>query len=217
MDDWYALADLHTERLNRRYLRAFNTLKISNFDELNVVNKVTSVYRRVVRYAKASYLEIAIGIYALALIEAYKKTGNSRQKNMTLEDAKKQAEKTISSKWVDSTLDAPNPVTKYKWAKEVARKRQRLIEALAAAADKLKEIETALRLWALQSQQYADTITDAAMRQAYKDAGVKRVKWVTQKDQKVCAECDDLDGQIYSIDNVPDKPHYHCRCYVIPA
>ena len=57
-----------------------------------------------------------------------------------------------------------------------------------------------------------------AIEIALKDAGVEEVEWVTQQDEKVCAECEPLDGQIFKIDKVPMLPrHYGCRCYIIPV
>lgn len=46
------------------------------------------------------------------------------------------------------------------------------------------------------------------------DSNVEYV-WHTAGDDKVCEECQDLDGQIFhSISDIPDKPHPNCRCYV---
>lgn len=55
---------------------------------------------------------------------------------------------------------------------------------------------------------------DRAAITAYKDAGVKKVQWITQQDGHVCKECIARDGLIFPVDRVPGKPHYKCRCYL---
>ena len=93
------------------------------------------------------------------------------------------------------------------------RKKQRLAEAIDAAQDKTREIDKALRLWTRQVGQYADNAVDQARVQAFRDAGIERVWWVTQHDDRVCETCDERDGQIYSIDDLPPK-HWNCRCRI---
>lgn len=56
--------------------------------------------------------------------------------------------------------------------------------------------------------------------QTYKDAGLTQYRWLTAKDERVCADCDDLDNQIFNIDdaqaglNLVPK-HCNCRCCVL--
>lgn len=39
--------------------------------------------------------------------------------------------------------------------------------------------------------------------------------WLTSQDGDVCEECQSLDGTTYSnINEIPDKPHPNCRCYI---
>lgn len=50
------------------------------------------------------------------------------------------------------------------------------------------------------------------------NAGVSKVKWVTSHDVRVRQSHKDLDGQIFSIDNLPDEvDDYNCRCALVPA
>ena len=50
------------------------------------------------------------------------------------------------------------------------------------------------------------------------NAGVTKVKWVTSHDVRVRQSHKDLDGQIFSIDNLPDEvDDYNCRCALVPA
>lgn len=117
-------------------------------------------------------------------------------------------------------LTTPDDVTHYTYDTEVYRKRDRLKEAVNSVSGKMKksaEIDKALRLWSGQAQQYADTVSDAATIRAFQDAGVKRVKWVTENDQRVCPDCNKLNGKIFAIDKVPPKQHWRCRCWVTPV
>ncbi len=60
-------------------------------------------------------------------------------------------------------------------------------------------------------------MVDTARIDTFKKNGIRRVKWQTQEDEKVCEECNERDGKIYPIDNIPTKPHYRCRCWVEPV
>lgn len=55
-------------------------------------------------------------------------------------------------------------------------------------------------------------------RQAMREAGIKRIAWLTARDSKVCPICQKLDGQTYPIDEAPipvKDTHPNCRCCVI--
>ena len=100
---------------------------------------------------------------------------------------------------------------------ETERKAYRRAEALEVTADRNREIDKAMKEWSRQIAQYAINVTDYASLQALKDYGVKEVEWVTRKDERVCRECRSLDGEIFQIDDVPAKPHYGCRCALVPV
>lgn len=261
---WYDYADELVAQLNLQYTRLFDTLKLSNFDELNVVSKVTEVYDQASKLAKKAYQDIAFYIFLLARKYAYRVvTGsgdsagiptasssespslsekstspildqfiNKAGKLSVTKQERTRAAEVITSAWVSAFLEKSNPVTGFIFDNEVERKKQRLIEALASSPNPIREIDNAKRYWTAQSTQYADDITDAAMLEGYKDvpllpeasedsssgrpAGIKYVRWVTEEDGKVCPVCAARHGRIYPIDEVPPKPHYHCRCWVEP-
>lgn len=202
----YDTADKAIRDMNRRNLRAFDRLKILAFDELNIMHSVTKVYDDSVKLAKLRYLQIATDAY----IEALVMTGMARKK------AEKKAEDDITEDWILDMLEEYDPVTLYQFIPEAERKKHRLIEALIASHNKNEEIDKALRYWTLQIAQYAITSVDEATLAGFKETGVKKVRWVTQEDEKVCRVCNDRDGKIYPIGKVPPKPHYNCRCYIMP-
>ena len=203
----YGLADKAIKDMNRRNLRSFDGLKTLKFDELNVLRSVTKVYDDSVRIAKKRYQQIAEDAYVEALILA----GMERSK------AEKLAEKSITEDWILDMLEEYDALTLYSFVNEVERKKQRTTEAILAAQDKTAEVDKALRLWTLQVSQYADNSVIYATVDGYKEAGIKKVRWVSEKDSKVCDTCHKLDGKVFEIDNVPMTPHYHCRCILLPV
>lgn len=203
----YEKADAAIREMNRRNLRSFGRLKLLKFDEMNILTAVTKVYNDSVKLAKKRYLQIAIDAYIAAQVLS----GRSRR------EAEAEAEDTITEDWVLDMLEDYDEVTLYQFLPEADRKKQRLVEALIASHKRNAEVDKALRYWTLQVSQYAIKSVDEATLQAYKDAGVKYVKWNTQEDEKVCGVCNPRDGKIYPIDKAPPKAHWSCRCYYTPV
>ena len=198
----YAFADKAIKDMNRRNLRAFGRLKTLKFDEVNVMREVSKTYDESVRLAKKRYLSIALRAYIAAL----KRAGS-----------KKDETDDITKDWLLDMMEEYDPVTLYKFTPETERKKQRTVEGIMSAHNKNEVIDRSLRLWTLQIAHYADKSVDKATIDAYKAAGVKKVMWVTEDDDRVCAVCADRDGKIYHIGDIPDKPHYHCRCQLVPV
>ena len=125
-----------------------------------------------------------------------------------------------ADKYLDNLFSIPNEVTQVAYDTEVLRKRDHAEEAVIATVgirNKQLEMDKQLRVWSRFTGWYSDLVEEDACENAIKDSGVKYVKWVTQNDEKVCAECDDLDGKVFGIDNIPNHPHRGCRCYVVPV
>ena len=203
----YDGADRAIREMNRQNLKAFGKLKLAKWDELNVIRAVDAVYRESIRMARQRYYEVAVEAYILAMIEA----GKSNK------DATKAADMDIDSAWVLAMLEEVDPVTLYAFLPEAERKKARFIEAVSVAQNRNQEIDKALRYWTVQVAQYADNSVFYARLKAFKDAGVEKVMWNTQRDERVCDECGPMDGEIFEIDNVPDTPHWGCRCYISPV
>lgn len=203
----YDAADKAIRAMNRQNLKEFNKLKLAKWDELNVVRMVSKTYDDSVRMAKRRYYEIAFEAFIVAMLEA--KVRNA--------EATRKAEDTITNDWILDMLEEVDPVTLYAFLPETERKKQRLIEALAVAQNRNAEIDKALRYWTQQISQYADNSVFRARLEAFRRAGIEQVIWVTQEDDRVCEDCEPLDGQIFDVDNVPDPPHWGCRCRLIPV
>lgn len=202
----YDAADRAIKDMNRRSLRAFDGLKLLKFDELNVMRSVSKVYDDLVRIAKRRYLQLARDAYEAALILA----------GIKPERAEEQAEESITEDWVLDMLEDYDEVTLFQFTAETERKKQRLVEALLASHNKGEEVGRALRLWVNQLAQYADNAVMYATIEAFEDAGVKKVRWVAEGDEKVCLICEKRDGKEYEIGKIPSIPHWHCRCVLVP-
>ena len=63
---------------------------------------------------------------------------------------------------------------------------------------------------------FAHIVGQATMT-AYIDMGLEYVVRVAELDERTCEECEELDGEIYPIDEAPDVMlHSFCRCYYLP-
>lgn len=204
--DVYKSCDRAIKAMDRENVEAFGQLKLSNWDEVNIIRTVVKVYRESARKARKRYRKVAYDAYLLGL-------------ELCLIDgrkAEKMAQEAITMAWVKDVLAQTDFVTLYRFDTETERKAYRLAETLEVVPDRDREIDKALRYWSRQLAQYAINMTDYAMLQAYQDVGIEQVEWVTQRDEKVCSECMPRDGRKYKIDEVPSK-HMNCRCYMIPV
>lgn len=205
--DVYQGADDAIKRMNRRNIRAFDTLRLMKADEINILRKVKKVYDDSAEYARELYYEVAVDAYIVAMIQAHK----------TNAEATRDVEKVIDLDWVDELLEETDFVTLYQFMNEKDRKAERLAEAMEAVERRNDEIDKALRWWTVQVGQYAVNTVDRARLEAFRRAGVKKVRWNTEKDERVCDKCDPLDGKVFDIEEVPPKMHINCRCYLTIA
>lgn len=125
--------------------------------------------------------------------------------------------------YVNGILGDYNAVTGYLYYPEAERKRARLSEALIAAVILAlrkkyhEELKKFANLWHTQTLQYGETIVDKTRLDTFKKNGIKRVRWVSENDDRVCEICKERNGNIYPIDDIPTKPHYRCRCWIMPV
>lgn len=216
--DIYGPCDEAIRDLDRENLRDFGKLKLVKFDEVHIIQAVTKVYREAARKARKRYREMALEAYLIALLMCGISGGR----------AARMAADAITDDFIDGILSDTDFVTMYRFNTETDRKAQRLIEALSAIAGeehpirepsvtRETEIDRALKAWAKQLGQYAINITDHAVVQAFMDAGADGAIWVSERDNRVCPDCHQLDGRWFPLDELPPKPHWGCRCRLIPA
>lgn len=211
----YRMLDKLIPKLRKKIRNEYNFLSNLSFDELNVVTAkeiTVNLFERLMDFNRDIYLKIIkyTKEYAYGLLNDEQKERLSRNK---IDD----------EDFLDYVLASYNNVTCYLYKKEALRKRLRLSEEILTAREFLnrKRFEESLRrsanLWFTQSIQYGIEMADKTSLEIYKRSGIKKVKWITSKDQKVCGECKKMSNEIFDIDKVPSKAHYNCRCHLVPV
>lgn len=195
MESYYDLADKAVELLNRRAVKRFEDAKDEaardGFDELSVLSITRTLYQNLAADNQEIFLELAQERY---------------------QEAEPHGEEPPDLAWLLVLLAAYNAVTKVIYENDVDRKRQYTAEGINSSTAKVTEFRRGLHYWADLTSTYADIVTDESTLKAYRDAGVKKVRWITAGDEKVCETCRERDGKVYSINAIPAKPHRRCRC-----
>lgn len=174
------------------------------FDELNVLETrkaVNAMFKAIDAMIQREYREIALA--------AYREAGGTEDDFDPYE-------------FVYAMLHAYDPLSSFVYTREYTRKRDRLFEAIISTQTGNQEMRKVLKrnldVLANQVRQYADNVTIQARMQAFKDSGTRYIRWVTEKDDRVCAICGARDEVIYPIKEWPRQPaHWNCRCYGEPA
>lgn len=209
----YKHLDSLLEAEKKRIRAEFNHLSVTGFDELNVVStrKTTQeMYDGFMRDNETMYLKAAKNAYRKA-VKAAKKEGFSGD------------ETEVSGDWLVVVLAGYNLVTGYLYDKEADRKRLRLNEQILTAREYnnrtmyQESLRKAANLWYTQTVQYGISAVDEATIKGFKDMGVKEVRWIAADDEKTCPTCGARDNKVYRLNKIPPKPHYGCRCYVVPV
>ena len=196
----YHFTDVIVEYLVREFIELFDSFK-SNLlvrDEINILTKVNDLYEKLSTITTNKLLELAQlqfeyitqGDYDLSIID---------------------------NAWLMELFENFNPVTKYVYINEIDRKRSRMYEGIMSSDTPVDEVERSLKYWCSMVSQMAVDVTDKATETAYKCCEVSMVEWVSENDSRRCDKCKHLDGQVFSIYEIPPKQHNHCRCFVIPA
>lgn len=197
---WYRLSDAATELLNRRATKRFEDAKDKaakdGFDELSVLSITRTLYDNLSADNEKIFLELAQERY---------------------QEAEPHGKEPPDLAWLLALLAAYSTVSKVVYNNEVDRKRGYTAEGINSSTAKVTEFRRGLHYWADFTGQFADEITDEVTLKAYRDAGVKKVRWVTAGDEKVCETCRERNGKVYSINAIPPKPHKHCRCVYEPV
>ncbi|MBO7183985.1 MAG: minor capsid protein [Bacteroidales bacterium] len=209
----YRYLDKLLEAEKKKIRSAFNRVSVMGFDELNVINtrKTTaSMYDKFLEENEALYLKAAKDAYRKA-VKAAKAEGYEGE------------EEEINGAFVVGLLAGYNLVTGYLYGKEADRKRLRLNEQIYTAREYgnrnmfQDSLRRAANLWWTQTTQYGISAVDEATVKGFTDMGVERVQWIAADDEKTCPTCGARDNKIYKIQDLPPKPHYGCRCYIVPV
>lgn len=179
-------------------LDVFRRLMVNRFRKIRLArNGIAGVVRKVYDFlynkSYRMYLRLAKHYYEVA-------GGNKKKPN---------------DEWLMDFLEDYDFITGYQYKPEWDRKRARTYELVQSYREKGR-IPDLKRTEILLNQQVTEKsieVVDYATIRAYKDQGIKKVKWRTMGDHKVCDECEARDGKIFNIDEIPQK-HYNCRCWL---
>ena len=203
----YQKADEVVAKITKKVQKQFRHNRLALFDEMNISKTkqhVHKLYKDVTKIIKKDLFGavdyICKEVYDEALALGY--DGDVRD---------------LDEAWIEEFFEEFNPVTKYVFNNEIERKESRLFEALVSSRRELiQSYKTAENLIIRQVKQYGIDLEDAIAKVVYGDVGVKKVKWVAEHDHKTCGVCSELDGEIFNLEDAPDKQHINCRCYLIP-
>ena len=192
MSNPYALADKVIAYLTKRYIKLFGKVRGMAFDEMNIISVSHEIYDTALVETKREMARLSKKVY-----EKYNESDNFDSEGFVL-----------------ALMLAYDPTSKYIYQNEVDRKRARFVEGVLSSDFPMEEVKASQRLWIAMNKVFADEVTFQTMIKAYKDSGVKRVRWVTSPDERRCATCGAMHGKVFHIDKVPSKPHRNCRCWV---
>lgn len=215
----YKFTDKKISELKKRIPRLLNNirLRLAIFDEINLplIERIASdEYQAVRDEAVDIYLEIAKRTYK----EAY-----DYAVALGFKDG------TYNPLWLGAITDwllEYDEVTGYVFENEIPRKRDRFVEKIVSlllkgvsheSVEMLVAYKKSCKYLGDQIAQYGDIVTYKAMEKAYKDAGVTKVMWLSEYDDRVCPTCLSMNGLKFPIDRVPAKPHWGCRCWLVPV
>lgn len=224
----------YTDKLYKKYslfiVRTFNSLnrefQALAFDELNASKGYKTVTQKVTAAYKKCYDELIDILILLALhyfedsCENVISVKGDKIKYFVGKRDGFRKEKTFNAReFVESYVKKDNRIVKYIFNNEYDRKVARTIETILMSenkADLKKELDKALRYWNRQAKQGGDNVSMESYVEGLKAMGISRVKWITQRDVKVCPECEERDGKIFEIDKIIIPLHYNCRCNIVP-
>lgn len=204
----YRHADKEVKRIFRRVGAEFQNRSLrAVWDGLNVIAQVDNLYSNLYQFTISRYIQIARRAYRDAWDEMF---------------PGQKPEDDLDYLFVAKVLDGYDTKMEYKYSSEWQRKSDRLKEALMSIGESTpnsqrarEALKKARDLLERQVSEMADTMTDEARSEAFRDAGIERVRWNTQQDSRVCHVCRERSGMIYEIDRIPPK-HPHCRCWYTP-
>ena len=175
---------------------------------MNVVQTkkhVNKLYGKVLKIIKSEFLAVANDIYSEVADEVIELGFDG-----DLGD--------IDEGWIEEFFEEYSPVTKYVFVNELERKFSRLFEALIANLEEcLESYRSAENSIVKQVKQKSIELEDELDKRIYKEFGVEKVVWISEDDGKTCGVCNELDGEVFELDEAPTKQHINCRCYLIPV
>lgn len=203
-DDPFAATDRAVRIATRKMVRIFARLR----SRLALLDEDTYL---VMQWIDAAYAE-AWDVYRSCLVSAYAKA------YLSILPRGAPASDAAFADYASSAEEPEGYIPRSEWDRKRERAFEAVLSAIRAGAPAVSVVTAARRLAVGQMVQGADGMTDLAILDAYSDAGIAKVRFVTQRDGRVCRECRENDGRVYAIGKAPHIPiHHNCRCFYIPA
>lgn len=122
---------------------------------------------------------------------------------------------------LDKYFDTYSRTLLFVYLNELQRREARYAEGVIAigdmnSADMLSHQKRNVSSMSKMADEVAVDAERESTLLSFKHDGFKKVVWVSEMDDRVCGECELLNGQVFDIDNVPDRPHQGCRCEIEP-
>lgn len=172
---------------------------------IGVKKHINKLYKDIYKIIKNEFVTILNSVYQEIYDEAIALGFDGELRN-------------LDEAWIEEFFGKYSPVTKYVFSNEIDRKESYLFEAIVSDPSfSLQSYAKAERLLVGQIKQYAIELEDDIAKVVYEDTGVEKVQWVAKIDYKTCSDCGGLNGEIFDLDEAPEKQHYGCRCYLIPV
>lgn len=237
----YEFGDKEYKELSEKIHRLFTTKRLMDFDEINASSEQKSIrqlYNQIDTLARAAFIRVFEHIWGQIVEEEEEEEDLATENGMWLTpEGLVTSDNTVtpqglhgqtvpiirerfdSKKSVDAFLASVSPTMKFIWDAEIKRKADRLFESIMADSakgkreERRKDYDTAEKYILRQIKQYMIDTEDEAVKTVYEVNKEKYVQWITQGDERVCAECSDRDMAVYEIRKVPAK-HFNCRCYL---
>lgn len=192
----YDYTDKQLAPVRESLIRLFGKLKTAKSESL--LDLIKRIYKELKSKVDKMYLKI-VRYY-------YKKNGGTDLDQ-------------FDDEWLYEFLVEFDPVTGYQFSNEWERKLYRQYEAIEARKKAKQSASEPIRrsrvLLNNQITQKAIEATDTGVLTAYKDQGIKWVRWNVM-DDKACDDCLERDGKVFDINKV-SKLHPNCRCWFTPV
>lgn len=211
--DYYGYTDVILKYLTDEIREKYAPLKsILNIDQLNLLTQKNIIADEVYALIRRTFL--VIGRYYYKLYFRGVRDNVNFYKAMTGREAMIERDlESLSEQWVDELLESVDEVAKVSFHNEFDRKNSVLYEALVVSPTPAAEVDALVKRLVLMLNTFGIRITDEAVLKAYADKGETEVRWNAEMDNKTCGICEERNGRVYRIKDLPPKPHFNCRCW----
>ena len=209
----YEYEKTHSKMLKKKIHNLFNNerLRLGTFDEMNVIGNYTDEVRKQNRALFRQLYSLSdnfIEETIYSCLKRLKKVSDRSELNPFL---------LAIGFSIEKFKEEYNRTLLFVYENEFLRK-QSLYEEGTIAIGNSTSLEMAelqkrneKSIEAMTREMSADAERKVTLKTFEKD-GVDMVLWKAALDDRVCEECEELDGQVFELNELPERPHRNCRC-----